>query len=123
MTGFTEAGSWGNAQVSAADLARFFAALEPLAAGPHREYALGLLGSVAPEQSWGIPQAARPHWAVRFKGGWLPERGLVHQAAELRDRDRRLAIAVLTDAQPSFEYGIETIRATAELLLSRSGGA
>lgn len=125
MSGFTESGSWGNAQVGAADLALLFASLDPLAAGPHREYALGLLGSIAPEQSWGIPAAARPEWAVRFKGGWLPDRGLVHQAAELRDPEHRIAIAVLTDAQPSFEYGTETVRGIAARLLgglSGSGG-
>jgi beta-lactamase class A len=124
MTEFTEAGHWGNAQISAADLARFYSRLDELMAGPHREYALGLLGSVTPDQSWGIPAAARPEWAVRFKGGWLPERGLVHQAGELRDGERLLSIAVLTDAQPSFEYGTETVRGIAERLLSsRNDGA
>ncbi len=123
MDRFTEAGDWGNAQVAASDLARFFSQLDGLMAGPHREYALGLLGSVVAEQSWGIPAIARPRWAVRFKGGWLPERGLVHQAAELRDGDRLISIAVLTDAQTSFEYGTETVRGVAERLLSRSGGA
>ena len=64
------------------------------------------------EQSWGIPDAAGDRWAVRFKGGWLPEQALVHQAAELRERDghRELAIVVLTDDQPSFDYGIEHVR-------------
>jgi hypothetical protein len=123
MERFTEAGHWGNAQVAASDLAGFFSRLDELMAGPHREYALALLGSVVAEQSWGIPATARPRWAVRFKGGWLPERGLVHQAAELRDGDRLISIAVLTDAQPSFEYGTETVREVAERLLSASGGA
>lgn len=120
MEGFTEAGHWGNAQISAADLARFYSRLDELMAGPQRAYALGLLGSIVPEQSWGIPAAAGERWAVRFKGGWLPDHALVHQAAELRERagDRELSLAVLTDAQPSHDYGVETVRGVAARLLA-----
>ncbi|MDP9189503.1 MAG: hypothetical protein M3O25_09670, partial [Actinomycetota bacterium] len=88
--------------------------------------AKGLLGSIVESQRWGIPAAAGDRWAVRFKGGWLPDHALVHQAAELRERkgDRELSIAILTDVQPSFEYGIDTVRGVAERLLSqkRDGG-
>lgn len=120
MKSFTESGHWGNAQISAADLARFYSRLDELMAGPHRDYALGLLGSIVPEQSWGIPAGAGENWGVRFKGGWLPDRALVHQAGELRERDgdRELSLAVLTDAQPSHDYGLETVRGTAVRLLA-----
>lgn len=125
MTRFTVAGYWGNAQITAADMARFFGDLDRVLAREHRVYAKGLLGSVVASQSWGIPAAAGDRWAVRFKGGWLPEHALVHQAAELRERhgNRELAIVVLTDQQPSFAYGVETVRGIAERLLRRSGGA
>jgi Beta-lactamase enzyme family len=121
MKRFTVAGHWGNAQIAAADMARFFGDLDRVLARRHREYAKGLLGSIVSAQRWGIPPAAEPKWAVRFKGGWLPDRALVHQAAELRERHggRELSIAVLTDSQPSFEYGIETVRGVAARLLSR----
>ena len=122
MDRFTEAGHWGNAQIDAADLARLHWSMQALVDRPHRVFALGLLGSVIAEQSWGIPEAARPKWSVRFKGGWLPDRALVHQGAELRDDGRRLSIAVLTDEQPSFEYGTETVRGVAARLLSGSRG-
>ncbi len=124
MTRFTVAGYWGNAQITAADMARFFGDLDRALARRHREYAKGLLGSIIESQRWGIPQAAGDDWAVRFKGGWLPDHALVHQAAELRERDgnRELSIAVLTDDQPSYEYGVETVRGVAERLLSEKGG-
>jgi hypothetical protein len=114
MTRFTVAGHWGNAQIAAADMARFFGDLDR-----HREYAKGLLGSIDESQSWGIPAAAGDRWAARFKGGWLPDHALVHQAAELRERDgnRELAIVVLTDEQPSHDYGVDTVRGIAERLL------
>ncbi len=121
MTAFSVAGHWGNAQVTAADMARCFGDLELVIRGPHREFGLGLLGSIAEEQSWGIPKAAGEDWAVRFKGGWLPDRALVHQAAELRERHgpRVVSIAVLTDSQPSFSYGLATVAGVAERLLHR----
>lgn len=121
MRGFTEAGHWGNAQIAADDLALFFHDLDAAFPRRHAAYAKELLGSVIPAQSWGIPEAAADEWGVRFKGGWLPDKALVHQAAELRERGgtRQISIAVLTDAQPSFEYGVETVRGVAERLLER----
>lgn len=121
MRRFTVAGYWGNAQITAADMARFFGDLDRVLARRHREYAKGLLGAIIESQRWGIPAAAGERWAVRFKGGWLPDYALVHQEAELRERDgsRELSLAVLTDEQPSFEYGIETIEGVAARLLSR----
>ena len=119
MTRFTVAGYWGNAQITAADMARFFGDLDRALVRRHRVYAKGLLGSIVETQRWGIPMAA-----VRFKGGWLPDHALAHQAAELRERrgPRELSMAVLTDDQPSHEYAIETVRGVAERLLSRSRG-
>lgn len=123
MTQFTVAGHWGNAQIAAGDMARFFADLDRQFPREFREYAKGLLGSVIESQRWGIPAVAGDGWSVRLKGGWLPDHALVHQAAELRERDgsRSLAIVVLTDDEPSFEYGIETVQGVAARLLSRNG--
>ena len=121
MTRFAVAGHWGNAETAAVDMARFFADLDRVFPRRFRVYAKGLLGSVIESQSWGIPVTAGERWAVRFKGGWLPERGLVHQAAELRERggERALAIAVLTDGGPSHADGVATIEGVAARLLSR----
>jgi beta-lactamase class A len=121
MRRFTVAGYWGNAQVTAADLAHFFSRLRRLLPRPYRRTGLRLLASVIPEQSWGVPRAARGSWTVYFKGGWrATESGeLVHQAAWLRDGDRKLAIAVLTDAQPSQLHAIHTVRGIADRLLTQ----
>jgi hypothetical protein len=58
---------------------------------------------------------------VKFKGGWRQTGlgSLVHQAAELRRGELKLSIAVLTDAQPSQERGIEVVRGVAARLLAR----
>jgi hypothetical protein len=124
MTRFTVAGYWGNAQIAAADMARFFGDLDRALVRHYREYGKGLLGSITASQRWGIPAAAGHRWAVRFKGGWLPDHALAHQAAELRERHgpRELSIAVLTDDMPSFEYATDTVREVADRLLSRRRG-
>ena len=73
-------------------------------------------------ESWGIPAVARRRgWNVFFKGGWRPtSRGqLVHQVARLHRPHMRIAIAVLTDGDPSMGYGINTIEGTTGRLLSR----
>jgi len=117
MEGFEISGYWGNAQITADDMARFFADLGGMFEPRHRDYGRELLASVISSQSWGIPVAAGNDWAVRFKGGWLPDKALVHQAAELRGGGLRLSLAILTDEQPSFDYGIETIEGIAARLL------
>jgi Beta-lactamase enzyme family len=120
MRDFTVAGYWANAQLSARDMARFMDRLNEVLTGPHADFAAGLLAAIIPEQRWGIPEATPEGWRIRFKGGWRgTELGqLVHQIARLERGRRDLALAVLTDGQPTMDYGIETVRGIAERLLS-----
>ncbi|HEX5928724.1 MAG TPA: serine hydrolase [Solirubrobacterales bacterium] len=120
MTDFSVSGYWANAQISAADQARFFFTMERAIPRRFRPYARHLLSHIVDYESWGIPAVARPRgWRVYFKGGW---RGtdlgqLVHQAARLQRPRTRVAIAVLTDGDPSMSYGIETIEGVTGRLL------
>ena len=126
MRRFTVAGYWGNAQVTAADLAHFFSRVRRLLPRPHRRTGLRLLASVVPGQRWGLPKAAaRASWNVYFKGGWRPTDSgeLVHQAGWLKDGNRELTIAVLTDAQPSRLHAIHTVRGIADRLVRAPGRA
>jgi beta-lactamase class A len=123
MRRFTVAGHWGNAQVTAADLAHFFSRVRRLLPRPHRRTGLRLLASPIPGQRWGLPRAAGRRWSVYFKGGWRSTDSgeLVHQAGWLRSADRELTVAVLTDAQPSQLHAIHTVRGIADLLLAAGG--
>jgi Protein of unknown function (DUF3152)/Beta-lactamase enzyme family len=120
MQRFEVYGYWANAQLTAADQARLFARLGEVVPRAHGAYVRRLLSSVVPSQSWAIPQASRPRWRTYFKGGWRStSRGqLVHQAARLERGRLSVAIAVLTDGDPSHEYGVATVRGIAERLLA-----
>ena len=111
-------GWWAYTQTSAADQARFFVAIERLI--PHRfwPYARGLLAGIEPEQSWGIPEVARPRWQVFFKTGALPSEGLFHEAARLERHGTTFTAAVFTTGDPSMAYGEETIRGVGARLLA-----
>ncbi len=121
MKRFTVQGHWGNAQVSAADLARFFSRIDRAVPRGSQRLAHQLLADVVPDQRWGIPAAAEPRWSVELKGGWRStDRGqLVHQAAHLERGETEITLAVLTDGQPSQAYGRETVQGITERLLAR----
>ncbi len=110
---------WGGSQITARDQARFFFRIRGLVPERHRSYALGLLRRIVPGQRWGVPRADPKGWRVHFKGGWTPAGGgwRVNQSALLRKGDRRLAIAVLTEGDPSLGYGATTISGVTRRLL------
>jgi beta-lactamase class A len=100
-------GYWGGAQVTAADLARFFFRLNRNLVGPDGDDAREMLAEITESQRWGIPQGAPRGWEVYFKGGWRPagttetSGSVTHQAALLRHRDgQRVGLAILTDNPP-----------------------
>ena len=108
--------SWGSAQFSARDQAKVFWRLERLTPRRFRGYALGLLGSIIPKQTWAIPEVGRPRgYSVFFKGGWrrTPRGRLVHQVALLERGGRRFSLAILTDGNPSMRYALRTLRGVA----------
>ncbi len=121
MQNFSVSESWGYAQLTAADQARFFLHMDSYIPVQHRAFARYLLSHIANYESWGIPAVARPAgWTVFFKGGWRGTvRGqLVHQIARLeRAGHQPISIAVMTDGDPNMTYGIATISGVTERLL------
>jgi hypothetical protein len=121
MRYFSITGStWGNAQLTCRDQARFFFVQDSLIPTATRAFARNLLSTITPAQSWGIPAVARSHgWKVFFKGGWRgTARGqLVHQMARLEKGPVHFSIAVMTDGDPSMAYGIATIRGVTQRMV------
>ena len=57
-------------------------------------------------------------WEFYFKGGWGTGTGRVdHQVAFLEEHGRRIAVAILTEFDPSHSYGKRTLKGVAERLL------
>jgi hypothetical protein len=120
MTDFSIVGIWADAQISAADQAKFFFEMDKLIPREFVGYARNLLSTIAGYESWGIPAIARPRgYQVFFKGGW---RGtglgqLVHQIGRLEGHGKVFSVAVMTDGDPSMGYGIDTIQGVTAALL------
>ena len=115
---------WGLSSIDVADQTRFFLHVDRHVPRRHRRYAMRLLGSIVPEQRWGIARERPRGWALYFKGGWGSGTGWAdHQVALLRRGRRRLAIAILITASPSHGYANETLRGVAARLLIGLGPA
>jgi hypothetical protein len=113
-------GWWAYSQTSAADQARFFARLERLTPRRFYPYERGLMSTIEPEQSWGVPPVARPHWQVFFKTGALPSEGLFNEVARLERPGITFTVAVFTNGDPSMAYGEQTIEGIGSILLAHS---
>ncbi len=110
--------SWGQSRISAVDQARFFLRIDRYVVARHRASAMRLLRTVVPAQRWGVGEVAPVGWQLYFKGGWGTATGAVdHQVALLKRGRARVAIAVLTTAQGTHDYGKETLRGVFERLL------
>jgi hypothetical protein len=120
MTDFSVSGSWGTALLSPADQARFFFEMDSLIPREFVRYARFLLSTIIAWQSFGIPVIARPlGYQVFFKDGSEPTGlgQLVHQVARLEGHHRVFSMAVMTDGDPTMQYGIDTLQGVAQALL------
>lgn len=80
-----------------------------------RDYVHYQMSHVSYGQDWGI-SAGTPRGSFYIKNGWIPMNyGRVNSIGFIPASDNRhgYAIAVYTDANPSFQYGIDTIQALA----------
>ena len=119
MRRFQSSPSWGSSGITAADQALFLGRVERYVPKRHEAFVLNRLASVIDSQRWGIPEVTPRGWRVHFKGGWYPasDGWRVNQVAALRLGRRGFALAVLTDANPSFVHGKETVAGVAERLM------
>ena len=117
MRDFSVSGSWGSALISAADQARFFLRFDRMIPGGTRDYARDLMSSIDRRQRWGFPRPALDlGFEAFFKIGWRGTAAgrLVHAVGMFERDGERVSLAVLTDGNPSHDYGTATIRGAAE---------
>ena len=110
---------WGYCQTSARDQALFMRNLHRLVPNRHWHFARRQLERIVPKQRWGVGQVGLPSgWHLYFKGGWGSGSGAVdHQVVLLRNKHRRVGLAVLTEGNPSHAYGKETLEGVFARLL------
>lgn len=112
--------TWGSSRITAAGYARFFRALPEAIGLRHRRVARRLLRTVIRAQRWGVPPVAPRGWTLLLKGGWRAGRGygrIVNQAARLECGKTVVSLTILTDHDPSHDYGTRTVRGVARRLL------
>jgi D-alanyl-D-alanine dipeptidase len=117
MRDFSVSGSWGSALISAADQARFFRRFDRMIPAGTRDYARELMSSIDIRQRWGFPRPALDlGFEAFFKIGWRATAAgrLVHAVGMFERDGERVSLAVLTDGNPSHDYGTDTIRGAAE---------
>jgi beta-lactamase class A len=121
QTQLGQAGYWGLTQVTAHDemlLLELLAMPNSVLTASSRSYELGLMAKVISGQRWGTPAGAPAGISVHVKNGWLPDDTGWHinSIGVFTGKDKDYLIAVLTDDNPSEQYGINTIERVARLV-------
>jgi zinc D-Ala-D-Ala dipeptidase len=117
MRDFSVSGSWGSALISAADQARFIRRFDRMTPAGTRDYARELMSSIDTRQRWGFPRPALDlGFEAFFKIGWRGTAAgrLVHAVGMFEREGQRVSLAVLTDGNPSHDYGTDSVRGAAE---------
>jgi len=119
---------WGTSTASANALAGVLSRLllGDLVRDDHRRLALTLLEQVVPQQRWGVSAASGNGDAVALKNGWYEADGgwRVNSIGVVLPGDPARApfvVAILSNLQPSFAYGVETVEGIARQLGSAAG--
>jgi hypothetical protein len=84
-----------------------------------RDYVLDLMARVIPAQRWGVPVGAPTSLTVHVKNGWLPlatHGWRIHSIGAFTGHGGGYSIVVLTQDNPTMDYGIDTIEAIAEVI-------
>ena len=112
-------GVWGLTQITAPDeilLLRLLLKPNAVLSPNSRSYALRLMAQVIPSQRWGVPAGAPTSLTAHVKNGWLPRAThgwRIHSIGCFTGRGGGYSIVVLTQDNPSMDYGIDTIEAIA----------
>jgi Beta-lactamase enzyme family len=126
----TDLPGWGLTTTTALDqvlLVRTFAYPNPLLSESDRQHGLTLMEHVEDGQNWGIsggvPVAGT---TIALKNGWLPLVGYtsdwqINSIGWIKGHGRNYVLAVLTEHNPSEQYGIDTIQAIAARIFSELG--
>ncbi len=121
QTTFDPGGAWGLTLTTPLDqvrLLKVFAGPNGLLTPPSREYALSLMSNVIPLDYWGISSGTRDGVLIALKNGWLPwtSQWQVNSIGIINGYGQHYLIAVMTNDNPTENYGIATISGISELV-------
>lgn len=115
-------GYWGLTLITAHDEALLMNLLmypNTVLTSASRTFALNLMARVIPSQRWGVPAGAPADLTVHVKNGWLPlatHGWRIHSIGCFTGHHRGYIIVVLTQDNPTMQYGINTIQAAAKVI-------
>ncbi len=115
-------GYWGDTDITAHDeltLLRLLTKPNAVLSDYSRNYELGLMANVVSWERWGVSAGAPRGVTVHIKNGWLPESPggwHINSIGAFTGHGRDYMMAVLTDNNPSEQYGIDTIQGAAEVV-------
>ncbi|GIF09153.1 hypothetical protein Asi03nite_66910 [Actinoplanes siamensis] len=119
----TVAGSWGLTRTTVKDQVKLLSQLaaedSPLSA-KSRAYAHTLMSTVAEDQDWGVPAAAKAGEEATVKNGWLSrstENGLwiINSVGRITGDDVDVSIAVLSHGHKTMPAGITVVQKAATM--------
>ena len=127
MTSTTPNVAWGLTTTTAADQVTLLHELvveHRVLTAASAVYELGLMGSVEPDQAWGVSAGVGTGATVNLKNGWLTvgDTWTVNSIGWVNGVGRDYIIAVLTDHDPDEAYGIDSISMISEAAWSALTG-
>lgn len=117
-----QGGYWGLTEITARDeltQLRLLTKSNAVLSDYSRGYELGLMARVVGSQRWGVTAGAPRELAVHVKNGWLPEEiggWHINSIGSFSGHGRDYMIAVLTDGNPTMDYGVATVEAVARVV-------
>jgi hypothetical protein len=84
-----------------------------------RRYAIGRMASVTSSQRWGVSAGPPPGSTIQLKNGWLPESThgwQINSIGHIAGSGRDYLIAVLSEDNGSFSYGVSSVEAVSRLV-------
>lgn len=118
---------WGLTTTTAADQVKLvsrFAFANSVLSPADRKYGLSLMEHVQDGQNWGVSGGVPAGVTVALKNGWieLPGTGWhINSIGWINGNGRNYVLAVLTDHNPTEQYGIDTIEAIAAKMYAELG--
>jgi len=120
-------GYWGLTSTTAMDemnLMKLYAFPNSLLDDSDREYGLNLMENVVDWEDWGVSTGPQGNATVALKNGWSPasdDDWRINSIGYVEGDGRDYVIAVLTQDNPSEDYGIDTIDEISQLIWEALG--